>query len=128
MENTTTSVNANVDVGEIAKFSEHAHEWWDKGGVLRTLHAINPLRLGWIQEHQPLKGLKVLDVGCGGGILSESMAQVGADVTGIDLAEQSLRVAKLHALESGVKVNYQTISAEDMAQQQAGQFDVVTCM
>ncbi len=131
MENTdiaTASAAGNVDPAEIAKFSELAHQWWDKDGVLRTLHAINPLRLGWVQEHQHLNGLNVLDVGCGGGILSEAMAQVGAFVTGIDMAEESLRVAQLHALEAGVKLEYRQISAEAMAQAHAGTFDVVTCM
>ena len=131
MENTdiaTASAAGNVDPAEIAKFSELAHQWWDKDGVLRTLHAINPLRLGWVQEHQPLNGLNVLDVGCGGGILAEAMAQAGAFVTGIDMAEESLRVAQLHALEAGVKLEYRHISAEAMAQANAGAFDVVTCM
>lgn len=125
MEKTATP---NVDPIEVAKFAELAHQWWDKDGVLRTLHGINPLRLAWVQEHRALQGLNVLDVGCGGGILAESMAQVGAVVTGIDLAEQSLRVAQLHALEAGVKVDYRNISAEAMAAERAGQFDVVTCM
>ena len=125
MEKTATP---NVDPAEVAKFAELAHQWWDKDGVLRTLHSINPLRLAWVQEHQSLQGLNVLDVGCGGGILAESMAQAGAVVTGIDLAEQSLRVAQLHALEAGAKVDYRNISAEAMAAERAGQFDVVTCM
>ena len=133
MENTDITSSAapaaNVDQAEISKFGDLAHQWWDRDGVLRTLHAINPLRLGWVQEFQRLKDLRVLDVGCGGGILSESMAQVGAQVTGIDLAEESLRVAQLHALEEGVNnVNYRQISAEDLAREQPGQFDVVTCM
>lgn len=118
-----------MDQAEIAKFSELAHQWWDQEGVLRTLHAINPLRLGWVQEHVPLKGLQVLDVGCGGGILSESMARAGASVLGIDLAEESLRVAQLHALEAEVTgVSYRQISAEALAQEQPAGFDVVTCM
>ncbi len=133
MENTDITSSAapaaNVDQAEISKFGDLAHQWWDRDGVLRTLHAINPLRLGWVQEFHRLKDLRVLDVGCGGGILSESMAQVGAQVTGIDLAEESLRVAQLHALEEGVNnVNYRQISAEDLAREQPGQFDVVTCM
>lgn len=133
MENTDITSSAapaaNVDQAEISKFGDLAHQWWDRDGVLRTLHAINPLRLGWVQEFHRLKDLRVLDVGCGGGILSESMAQVGAQVTGIDLAEESLRVAQLHALEEGVNnVSYRQISAEDLAREQPGQFDVVTCM
>ena len=123
------SAASNVDPAEIGKFARLATDWWDRNGVLRTLHAINPLRLGWIQEHVQLAGRRVLDVGCGGGILSESMAQVGADVTGIDLAEDSLRIAQLHALEEGVeRLSYRQISAEDMAAEEQGQFDVVTCM
>ena len=125
MENTDITSSAapaaNVDQAEISKFGDLAHQWWDRDGVLRTLHAINPLRLGWVQEFHRLKDLRVLDVGCGGGILSESMAQVGAQVTGIDLAEESLRVAQLHALEEGVNnVNYRQISAEDLAREQPG--------
>lgn len=119
----------NVDHGEISKFAELAHQWWDENGVLRTLHGINPLRLGWLQEQVDLSGKQVLDVGCGGGILSESMARAGAQVTGIDLAEESLRVAGLHALEAGVTgVTYQQSSAEALAEEKAGHFDVVTCM
>ncbi|MEE1653526.1 bifunctional 2-polyprenyl-6-hydroxyphenol methylase/3-demethylubiquinol 3-O-methyltransferase UbiG [Brachymonas sp. G13] len=133
MENTNTqqSVPAeNVDPAEVAKFSDLAHQWWDETGVLHTLHAINPLRLGWIQEVAgPLRERQVLDVGCGGGILSESMAQAGAQVTGIDLAEESLRVAQLHALEAGVNnVRYQKVSVEQFAAEHPGEFDVVTCM
>ena len=133
MENTNTqqSVPAeNVDPAEVAKFSDLAHQWWDETGVLHTLHAINPLRLGWIQEVAgPLRERQVLDVGCGGGILSEAMAQAGAQVTGIDLAEESLRVAQLHALEAGVNnVRYQKVSVEQFAAGHPGEFDVVTCM
>lgn len=127
--NTSPAPVVNVDQAEISKFSDLAHQWWDRDGVLRTLHAINPLRLGWIQDYQPLKNLRVLDVGCGGGILSESMAQVGAVVTGIDLADESLRVAQLHALEANVgNLTYRQISAEDLAREQPGAYDVVTCM
>src|SRR5690606_9381040 len=119
----------NVDQSELDKFSALASRWWDPESEFKPLHAINPLRLGWIQDQAgPLSGKSVLDVGCGGGILAESMAQAGAQVTGIDLAQQSLTVAKLHGLESGVAVDYQAISAEDMAAQRPAQFDIVTCM
>src|SRR5690606_7355463 len=111
------------------KFSALASRWWDPESEFKPLHAINPLRLGWILEQAgPLAGKRVLDVGCGGGILAESLASSGAQVTGIDLAEKSLKVAKLHGLESGIAVDYQAISAEDLASSQPGQFDVVTCM
>ncbi|TCT07094.1 bifunctional 2-polyprenyl-6-hydroxyphenol methylase/3-demethylubiquinol 3-O-methyltransferase UbiG [Paralcaligenes ureilyticus] len=119
----------NVDQAEIDKFSALAAHWWDPESEFKPLHAINPLRLNWIQEQLgSLAGKKVVDVGCGGGILAESMAVAGAEVTGIDLAEKSLKVAKLHGLESGVAIHYQAISAEQLAHEQAGQFDVVTCM
>lgn len=119
----------NADQSELDKFSALASRWWDPESEFKPLHAINPLRLGWIRQHTgSLAGKKVLDVGCGGGILSESMAAEGAEVTGIDLAERSLKVARLHGLESGVKVDYQLISAEDMARKHPGEFDVVTCM
>src|SRR5690554_4277810 len=119
----------NANQAELDKFSALASRWWDPESEFKPLHAINPLRLGWIRQHTgALEGKKVLDVGCGGGILSESMAQEGAAVTGIDLADKSLKVARLHGLESGVKVDYRLISAEDMAQDHAGEFDVVTCM
>lgn len=121
--------SANVDQSELEKFSALASRWWDPESEFKPLHVINPLRLGWIQEKAgSLEGRTVLDVGCGGGILAESMAVAGAKVTGIDLAERSLKIAKLHGLESGVAVDYQTISAEDMAAKHPGSFDVVTCM
>ena len=129
--NTTPSSSGtqNVSQAEIDKFSALASKWWDPESEFKPLHAINPLRLGWIQQISgSLGGKQVVDVGCGGGILAESMAVAGAQVTGIDLAEKSLTVARLHSLESGVKVDYQAISAEAFAEQHTGQFDVVTCM
>ncbi|MBC3885206.1 bifunctional 2-polyprenyl-6-hydroxyphenol methylase/3-demethylubiquinol 3-O-methyltransferase UbiG [Undibacterium griseum] len=118
----------NADPAEIQKFSELAHRWWDPSSEFRPLHEINPLRLEWINQRIPLHGKKVIDVGCGGGILAESMAKKGATVTGIDLSEKALKVADLHSLESGVNIRYQKISAEEMAQAEPAQFDVVTCM
>lgn len=129
MSAATSSASTNVDPSELEKFSALASRWWDPESEFKPLHAINPLRLGWIRQHAgALAGKKVLDVGCGGGILSESMAVEGATVTGIDLADKSLKVARLHGLESGVKVDYRLISAEDMAEAHPGEFDVVTCM
>lgn len=119
---------SNVDAAEIAKFSELAHRWWDPNSEFRPLHEINPLRLKWIDKLAPLAGKRVLDVGCGGGILTEAMAVLGAQVTGIDLSEKALKVAKLHLYESGRSVDYQLVAAEDFAAQHAGEFDVVTCM
>ena len=119
---------SNVDHAEIHKFSELAHRWWDPNSEFKPLHAINPLRLDWINGIAALRGKKVLDVGCGGGILSEAMAAAGAEVSGIDLSEKALKVAKLHLLESGLKVDYQLISAETLAEQKPDTFDVVTCM
>lgn len=118
----------NVDNAEINKFGEIAHQWWDTQSMFKPLHEINPLRLNFINSNAHLNGLTVLDVGCGGGILSESMAKLGAVVTGIDLGEQALNVAKLHALESGVEVNYQAIAVEALAEKMPASFDVVTCM
>lgn len=126
---TKASTALNFDQAELDKFSALASRWWDPESEFRPLHAINPLRLGWITDLAgPLANKKIVDVGCGGGILAESMAQAGADVTGIDLAHKSLTVARLHGLESGVKVDYREISAEDLAAQEAGQYDIVTCM
>jgi len=123
----TTKLNA--DPAELAKFSDLAHRWWDPDSEFRPLHQINPLRLKWIDTLVSLSGKQVLDVGCGGGILSDSMARLGANVTGIDLSTKALRVAQLHALEAGTeRVRYQEISAEDLAREQPGAFDVVTCM
>jgi 2-polyprenyl-6-hydroxyphenyl methylase/3-demethylubiquinone-9 3-methyltransferase len=118
----------NADPLELQKFSELAHRWWDPTSEFRPLHEINPLRLEWINARAPLAGKNVIDIGCGGGILAESMARKGAKVTGIDLSEKALKVADLHSLESGVQVRYQLVAAEDMAAQEAGQYDVVTCM
>ncbi len=123
------AMNTNVDPAELAKFSELAHRWWDTNSEFRPLHQINPMRLDWIQGFVPLKGQHVLDVGCGGGILSDAMARAGAQVTGIDLATKSLKVAQLHALETQTpNVSYREVSAEALAAEKPGSFDVVTCM
>ena len=118
----------NVDQSEIAKFSALAHRWWDPNSEFKPLHAINPLRLNRIKSFVNLEGKKVVDIGCGGGILAESISQSGADTTGIDLSEKALKVAELHALEVGANLTYRTISAEELAEEQAEQYDVVTCM
>jgi len=119
----------NFDPAELAKFSDLAHRWWDKESEFRPLHEINPLRLDWIAGLAPLSGMRVLDVGCGGGILADSMARKGATVLGIDLASKALKVAQLHALEAQTQgVEYREISAEALAAEQPGTFDVVTCM
>ena len=119
----------NFDPAELAKFSDLAHRWWDPESEFRPLHQLNPLRLGWIETVVSLKGQRVLDVGCGGGILTDSMARKGANVLGIDLASKALKVAQLHALEAQTQgVSYQEISAEALAKEQPGSFDVVTCM
>ena len=119
----------NVDSAEIQKFSELAHHWWDPNSEFKPLHEINPLRLGWIERHcGALAGKTAADIGCGGGILSESMAAKGAAVTGVDMAEKALKVARLHLYESGLKVDYEQIPVEQLAARQPGSFDVVTCM
>ncbi len=118
----------NADQAELDKFSELAHRWWDPESEFKPLHDINPLRLNWIDRAVGLAGKQVLDVGCGGGILAESMAACGAVVTGIDLSDKALSVAKLHLLETGRKVDYRKISAEDLAAEMPGTFDVVTCL
>ncbi len=123
-----SSQSLNVDPAELEKFASLAHRWWDKTSEFKPLHAINPLRLNFIDDLVGLKDKRILDVGCGGGILSESMAERGADVTGIDLGEKALKVAKLHQLESSSKVDYRLISVEELAIQQPESFDVVTCM
>ena len=120
---------ANVDQAELTKFSSLAHRWWDVDGEFGPLHAINPLRLDWIDGIAPLKGQRVLDVGCGGGILADAMARKGAEVLGIDLAEKSLKVAQLHALEAGTShITYRLVAAEALAAEMPDHFDVVTCM
>ena len=119
---------SNFDAAELNKFSELAHKWWDKTSEFKPLHEINPLRLNYIDNVASLKDKTVLDVGCGGGILSESMAEKGAKVTGIDLGEKALKVAQLHSLDSGVTVDYQLIAVEQLAEQQPASFDVVTCL
>ena len=121
-------LNVNADPAELDKFGELAHRWWDPNSEFKPLHDINPLRLDWIDNAIGLSGKRVLDVGCGGGLLSEGMAVRGAEVTGIDLSEKPLGVAKLHLLESGQKVDYRKISAEQMAEEMPGAFDAVTCL
>ena len=118
----------NADPAELDKFGELAHRWWDPNSEFKPLHDINPLRLDWIDAAIGLSGKRVLDVGCGGGLLSEGMAVRGAEVTGIDLSEKPLGVARLHLLESGQKVDYRKISAEQMAAEMPGAFDAVTCL
>src|SRR5688572_19730332 len=117
----------NVDPNEINKFAALAHHWWDTQGELKTLHQINPLRLSYIKEKIAVAGKSIIDIGCGGGILTESLAKDGANVTGIDLNKAALDVAKLHLLESDVHVAYQCISAEEMAEKHPNSFDIVTC-
>ena len=119
----------NADPAELAKFSDLAHRWWDPESEFRPLHQINPLRLNWMLESVALQGKDVVDVGCGGGILSDSMARRGANVLGIDLSTKALKVAQLHALEAQTpNIKYREISAEDLASEQPASFDVVTCM
>ena len=118
----------NVDPIELEKFSQLAHKWWDPNSEFKPLHDINPLRLGYIDLHVGLAGKTVLDIGCGGGILSEGMAGLNANVSGIDLSDKALQVAKLHLLESGKRVNYRKVSAEELSAEQPGHYDIVTCM
>lgn len=124
----TERIDPNVDHGEIAKFEQLASRWWDPNSEFRPLHEINPLRLDFIDERASLNGKRVLDVGCGGGILAESMAQRGASVTGIDMGEAPLAVARLHLKVSGQTVEYQRITAEELADEAPASFDIVTCM
>lgn len=121
-------MSVNADPQELAKFGDLAHRWWDSNSEFKPLHDINPLRLGWIDRTVKLSGKRVLDVGCGGGLLTEGMAALGADVTGIDLSEKPLGVARLHQLESGYRVDYRQIAAEDLATEQPGSFETVTCL
>lgn len=118
----------NADQQEIDKFGEVAHRWWDPNSEFRPLHDINPARVAWIDRHAELRGKRVIDVGCGGGLLSEGMAALGADVTGIDLSDKALSVARLHLYESGHKIDYRLISAEAMAAEAPGSVDHVTCL
>ena len=125
----TSTPNINADPAELAKFSELAHRWWDPNSEFRPLHQINPLRLQWIDQAVGLSGKRVLDVGCGGGILADSMARAGAHVTGIDLSSKALKVAQLHALEAQTpNISYREISTEALAFESPETFDVVTCM
>jgi 2-polyprenyl-6-hydroxyphenyl methylase/3-demethylubiquinone-9 3-methyltransferase len=119
---------SNADRAELDKFSQLAHRWWDTNSEFKPLHDINPLRLDWIDHHAAIAGKRLLDVGCGGGILAESMATRGARVTGIDLSEKALKVARLHQLESGIQVDYRLISAESLADEEPASYDAVTCM
>lgn len=119
---------SNVDHAEVAKFEALASRWWDKESEFKPLHDINPLRTNFIDKHAQLAGKKVLDVGCGGGILSEAMSQRGAQVSGLDMGEAPLNIAKLHALESGLDINYMRMPVEELAEQQPESFDVVTCL
>ncbi|MGF6245110.1 2-polyprenyl-6-hydroxyphenyl methylase/3-demethylubiquinone-9 3-methyltransferase [Paraburkholderia sp. GAS38] len=123
-----SSVMTNADPHELQKFSDLAHRWWDPNAEFKPLHELNPVRLNWIDAHAQLAGKRVLDIGCGGGILTESMAGLGAQVKGIDLSSQALGVADLHSLESGVTVDYEEIAAEALAAREPGTYDVVTCM
>ena len=128
MDTSDQTALPNADPAELQKFGALAHRWWDTGGDMRTLHEINPLRLDWIDRLALLSGKRVVDVGCGGGVLAESMAARGARVTGIDLSAKPLRVAQLHALESGIAVDYREASAETLAAEAPASFEVVTCM
>ena len=119
----------NADPQELAKFGDLAHKWWDPESEFRPLHEINPLRLDWIDQQAQIRGKRVVDVGCGGGILAESMARRGADVLGIDLSDRPLKVAQLHAMEAGVaNIDYRSVAVEALAAEQPASFDVVTCM
>lgn len=123
-----TNARQNVDAAEVAKFNALASRWWDPDGDFRPLHEINPLRLDWIRQQVDLDNTRALDIGCGGGILAESLAVSGAEVTGIDMAEGPLAVARLHQIESGTEVTYRQATAEELAAEQPGQYDVVACL
>ena len=122
------TAQANVDPQEIAKFEALASRWWDRSSEFRPLHEINPLRANWIDQHSPVADTSLLDVGCGGGLLAEAMAQRGASVTGIDMGEAPLAVARIHQLESGVEVDYRQSTAEDLAEELPEHFDIVCCL
>ncbi len=124
----TDTIRDNIDLAELAKFDSLASRWWDADGDFRPLHQINPLRLDWIRQLVDLDGMRAVDIGCGGGILTEAMAEAGATVTGIDMAEGPLAVARLHQEESGTEVDYRQTTAEELAAASPGQFDVVTCL
>ncbi len=121
-------MSINIDHTEIAKFTEQASHWWDPNGQFKSLHDINPLRLNYINQRTPLAGKSVIDIGCGGGILTESMAKLGAHVTGIDMSQAALQVAQLHQLETGIQIEYQLTTAEAIAQKRPAQYDIVTCL
>jgi 2-polyprenyl-6-hydroxyphenyl methylase/3-demethylubiquinone-9 3-methyltransferase len=125
-----STAKENIDQGEVEKFDTYARRWWDESGEFKTLHDINPLRTQYIAKRTPLDGKRIADIGCGGGLLTEALARAGATVTGIDMAEGPLQVAKLHAFESGVadKVNYEKTTVESFADNHRGEFDVVTCL
>ena len=124
----TPHASTNFDQAELDKFAALANRWWDVDGPQKPLHALNPVRLQYVAQRVPLRGARVLDIGCGGGLLSEALAKEDADVTAIDLAPELVKVARLHSLESGVTVDYRVQAAEDLAAEQPGSFDVVTCM
>ena len=126
--NTAPGAADNADPAELAKFSDLAHRWWDPHSEFKPLHELNPLRLGWIEGIASLEGKDVLDVGCGGGILAEALANRGASVKGIDLSEKALKVARFHLMESGAQVDYELCPAEALAARAPGRFDIVTCM
>lgn len=128
MNTATDYNNANVDAAEVAKFEALASRWWDKNSEFKPLHDLNPIRANYIDSRAPVAEKKILDVGCGGGILTESLALRGADMCGIDMGEAPLKVARLHALESDVSINYRRIPVEELAEQEPGQYDTVTCM
>ncbi|AMV08734.1 MULTISPECIES: bifunctional 2-polyprenyl-6-hydroxyphenol methylase/3-demethylubiquinol 3-O-methyltransferase UbiG [Xanthomonas] len=128
MNSNTHAKSSNFHQSELDKFAALANRWWDADGPQKPLHALNPVRLEYVSARLELAGARVLDVGCGGGLLSESMARLGAQVTAIDLAPELVKVARLHSLESGVQVDYRVQSVEDLAAEQAGSFDAVTCM
>ena len=125
---TNNSAGNNIDPAEIRKFEALAARWWDPNSEFRPLHQINPLRMGFISSKVNPAGKKIVDIGCGGGILSEALARHGANMTAIDMADASLTVARLHQLESGLQIDYRKISEEELAVQEAGEYDVVTCL